>query len=1492
MHRVSWAARRAALAIALAIVLATPPAQATIRHEPVRLQIAGEIPVLRPGVSARLAFELAAASEVTIADLAVESGSLARPFARRAAPQRAAPGDPYRFELEVLPADPPAPLLIRYTLDGAEREVTIDLVPLLEYDPEGAPQTRLVPDAARNTVRDPALLALRPEPAPGPGARPATPSGGQGGASYTLVGRLAYMRGDFGGEIAGADGITVIAFDYDPVGPHDELGRTTTNPNGDFWIGFHWDPTLPGDGYPDIFLRFETANSIVKVRPIATFDRYFFSTPTLSEHTLVYTDFGTILPTYPTHNGALLIASNIARNWRWYNTREGYSPSDVTILWPDGNNAYYDTFFNEIHIGQARTWNDGTHAHEYGHNWVDEYADFEYPDYCNGYCDDSECGHCNWCPETDHDALNEGWANWIGHVQTSSYAADYGLVQVVTRSAESVLTCADPPGDPPFFAEPSITEGFIQAVLQDIWDSGPGSDDDDPSGLFGKDQLELGTDEIFDVMDIDEPTTAMGFLATFRDRFPQYREKLWETAMNCRWDIDDAYPEPPWDLWSSTHPPNVPIDGGTISFHWTEPTDDWSGVGGYSYEFGPTPVPPDFTQDYPDLNFMIYGPVGPGTYYLTLRAIDRAGNPGWSYVTYGPMIITPPDPADLAPHTLPGWPRPMVARAAANSTPTSAPDPTAPLPGNAASTYLNLGGKNQGESSYLRGFREVFYVDGVPNFPWVSLGTVDPGATFHIVNYGPIPIRGGRHMIGTIIDTFHDWWESDEANNYWSRPWIWSPLVLAAGTAVRRMAPPPNPTGSWAGVRDGSPLHYNCDGLRFTGSGWWNAVWVAADADTDDYDCRLHFATASPDTGFDVVRAWSGAGAGRLDAVLLNRNTTGGGTWDVGVLNDLDVTNDGAPQGSFVVKHVTSNLFPFGDSAEVALPDSEYVVLLEVLVGVGDVGPVTVHVTCAPGEPPVHALWLHRTFTYGSLLDAAPYATTWPDGQARLDVTAGAAGYYCLVLYRDPKDGREARTVTVEIERTPPDILPAQLAGWYRPLVPRPTADATGASVPAPGTLNGSGGPTYVNLAARNESPTAVIVPPAFEVRLDGAPVFGSLFFGINPYTDVYWNNLGPITVASGRHVLSVAHDPADAVAEGNEDNNRWGEQWVWDPVTLLLDTPAEFEAPPDPLGGFADLTAGTEVWFNCRGLRVLYFGAPGSNTFGAIALMPADTFDVDLRLHPFTTGTQDGFGETFATSSWGKGESEYVLLHWALVPWGTWDLGVVGSSSGTRGPSSIVASLSGAPVAPSGTLGPFTVDPDRVLNVHPVTLDAGAYEVRLLDESGTVDFGLSVHSGDLAYQGKSDALAAQWLAPPGTDEYLLFTADSAGVYAVAAWKRGSASLSETGTYSLLVTAAAVATPGPAGPQATRLSHAAPSPFRDRTTIAYDLAAGGEIALSVFDPAGAHVRTLERGWRPPGRHQVVWDGKAEDGRELASGVYLVRLEAGPVRETRKVIRLR
>jgi len=52
------------------------------------------------------------------------------------------------------------------------------------------------------------------------------------------------------------------------------------------------------------------------------------------------------------------------------------------------------------------------------------------------------------------------------------------------------------------------------------------------------------------------------------------------------------------------------------------------------------------------------------------------------------------------------------------------------------------------------------------------------------------------------------------------------------------------------------------------------------------------------------------------------------------------------------------------------------------------------------------------------------------------------------------------------------------------------------------------------------------------------------------------------------------------------------------------------------------------------------------------------------------------------------------------------------------------------------------------------------------------------------------------------------------------------------------------------------------------------------------------VRTLVNESRAEGVHRERWDGRDERGRDLASGVYLLKFRAGGVTRTERVLRLR
>ena len=71
-----------------------------------------------------------------------------------------------------------------------------------------------------------------------------------------------------------------------------------------------------------------------------------------------------------------------------------------------------------------------------------------------------------------------------------------------------------------------------------------------------------------------------------------------------------------------------------------------------------------------------------------------------------------------------------------------------------------------------------------------------------------------------------------------------------------------------------------------------------------------------------------------------------------------------------------------------------------------------------------------------------------------------------------------------------------------------------------------------------------------------------------------------------------------------------------------------------------------------------------------------------------------------------------------------------------------------------------------------------------------------------------------------------------------------------------------------------------PNPFAFQTRIVFQLDERSSTELAVYTASGQRVALLVRGERQVGRHEVVWDGRDEHGRTLASGLYLYRLDTG------------
>jgi hypothetical protein len=86
------------------------------------------------------------------------------------------------------------------------------------------------------------------------------------------------------------------------------------------------------------------------------------------------------------------------------------------------------------------------------------------------------------------------------------------------------------------------------------------------------------------------------------------------------------------------------------------------------------------------------------------------------------------------------------------------------------------------------------------------------------------------------------------------------------------------------------------------------------------------------------------------------------------------------------------------------------------------------------------------------------------------------------------------------------------------------------------------------------------------------------------------------------------------------------------------------------------------------------------------------------------------------------------------------------------------------------------------------------------------------------------------------------------------------------------------------------LSQNFPNPFNPGTAIRYGLPRSEKVRIRIYDLLGREVKTLIDGeQQEAGFHIITWNGQDKNGRTVASGVYIYRMEAGKFTQTRKMI---
>jgi len=83
-----------------------------------------------------------------------------------------------------------------------------------------------------------------------------------------------------------------------------------------------------------------------------------------------------------------------------------------------------------------------------------------------------------------------------------------------------------------------------------------------------------------------------------------------------------------------------------------------------------------------------------------------------------------------------------------------------------------------------------------------------------------------------------------------------------------------------------------------------------------------------------------------------------------------------------------------------------------------------------------------------------------------------------------------------------------------------------------------------------------------------------------------------------------------------------------------------------------------------------------------------------------------------------------------------------------------------------------------------------------------------------------------------------------------------------------------------------------PNPFNAGTVIEFELPVAAEIRLEIFDILGRRVARPANGRFRAGLHRVYWSGRADNGAEVTSGVYLYRLVTDSGSSTSKMLLLK
>ena len=83
-----------------------------------------------------------------------------------------------------------------------------------------------------------------------------------------------------------------------------------------------------------------------------------------------------------------------------------------------------------------------------------------------------------------------------------------------------------------------------------------------------------------------------------------------------------------------------------------------------------------------------------------------------------------------------------------------------------------------------------------------------------------------------------------------------------------------------------------------------------------------------------------------------------------------------------------------------------------------------------------------------------------------------------------------------------------------------------------------------------------------------------------------------------------------------------------------------------------------------------------------------------------------------------------------------------------------------------------------------------------------------------------------------------------------------------------------------------------PNPFNPTTRISFALQQDSNVKVNIYNAKGQKIKTLVNKQMQAGNHLVEWNGVDDNNKQVSSGIYFYRMEAGKYNHAKKMMLLK